>query len=140
MYLVDTNIWIERLLDQEQSAEVGQLLSKIPGDQLLVSDFTLHSIGIILDRLKHRPVLVQFVDDVFLRGGATLVSVQPQAMHQVVATMDRFHLDFDDAYQYVAAEQFGAVIISFDGHFDHTDRGRQAPMDVLASVGRNAEV
>lgn len=26
MYLVDTNIWLERLLDQERSAEVGRFL------------------------------------------------------------------------------------------------------------------
>ncbi len=34
MYLVDTNIWLERLLDQERSAEVGQFLSRIPADRL----------------------------------------------------------------------------------------------------------
>jgi len=68
MYLVDTNIWLERLLDQERSAETGRFLDRIPSDQLLMTDFTLHSIGVILDRLKRREVLVQFVDDVFLAG------------------------------------------------------------------------
>ena len=51
MYLVDTNIWLERLLDQERSAEVGQFLAQTPTGQLMMSDFTLHSIGIILDQL-----------------------------------------------------------------------------------------
>ena len=27
MYLVDTNIWLERLLDQEKSEEVGNFLT-----------------------------------------------------------------------------------------------------------------
>lgn len=54
MYLVDTNVWLERLLDQSRSAEVGQFLGAIPSDQLLMSGFTLHSIGIILDRLGQR--------------------------------------------------------------------------------------
>ena len=75
MYLVDTNIWLERLLDQEQSAEVGQFLTWTPTDRLLMSDFTLHSIGVILDRLGQRAVLSQFVDDVFIQGGVALVSV-----------------------------------------------------------------
>ena len=45
MYLVDTNVWLERLLDQTRSAEVGQFLGAIASDELLMSDFTLHSIG-----------------------------------------------------------------------------------------------
>ena len=124
---------MERLLDQERSAEVGRFLAQITTDRLLMSDFTLHSIGVILSRLGQSAVLLRFVDDVFLHGGVALVSVQPEAMHQVVTTMDRFNLDFDDAYQYVAAGQSGAAIVSLDGHFDRTDQGRQTPADVLSA-------
>jgi predicted nucleic acid-binding protein len=133
MYLVDTNVWLERLLDQARSAEVGQFLVATASDQLLMSDFTLHSIGIILDRLGQRAILPRFIDDLFVEGEVTLVSVPPQAMRYLVATMYRFNLDFDDAYQYVAAEQSSATIVSFDGDFDRTDRGRQAPADALAA-------
>ena len=35
MYLLDTNIWLERLLDQDRADEVRQLLDKVPSDQLL---------------------------------------------------------------------------------------------------------
>jgi predicted nucleic acid-binding protein len=45
VYLLDTNIWLERLLGQAQSATVGQLLARLPTDQMLMSDFTLHSLG-----------------------------------------------------------------------------------------------
>lgn len=131
MYLVDTNIWLERLLDQERSAEVGQFLAQTSTDQLLMTDFALHSIGVILDRLGQRAVLSRFVDDLFVQGGVGLVSVRPAAMHRLVSVMERFDLDFDDAYQYVAAEQADAVIVSFDGDFDRTDRGRQTPAHIL---------
>ena len=134
MYLVDTNVWLERLLDQVRSADVGQFLDEIASDQLLMSDFTLHSIGIILDRLGQRSTLPQFVNDLFVDGQVTLVSVPPQAMQHVVTLMDRFNLDFDDAYQYTAAEQSSAVIVSFDGDFDRTDRGRRLPADILATT------
>ncbi len=30
MYLVDTNVWLERLLDQEKSVEVGEFLLSSP--------------------------------------------------------------------------------------------------------------
>jgi len=131
MYLLDTNIWLERLLDQERSAEVGQFLSRMATGRLLMSDFTLHSIGIVLTRLGRGEVLLRFVDDVFVEGGVTLASVQPEAMHEVVGVMERFSLDFDDAYQYVAAEQAGAVVVSYDEDFDRTVRRRQTPMEVL---------
>ena len=130
MYLVDTNVWLERLLDQVRSAEVGQFLTQIPSDQLLMSDFSLHSIGIILNRLGQRATLPQLADDLFVHGGVTLVSVRPEAIRDLVAVMDRFNLDFDDAYQYVAAKQTDAVIVSFDGDFDRTDRGRRAPAEI----------
>ncbi|MFB3786735.1 MAG: PIN domain-containing protein [bacterium] len=136
MYLVDTNIWLERLLDQERSAEEGQFLSGVAGERLLMTDFTLHSIGIILSRLGRREVLLRFVDDVFVEGGVSLVSVQPEVMHQVVGVMERFGLDFDDAYQYVAAEQAGVVIVSYDEDFDHTVRKRQTPVEVFGGDAR----
>lgn len=59
------------------------------------------------------------------------MSVPPEAMHRVVAVMEQFGLDFDDAYQYVAAERTDATIVSFDGDFDHTGRKRQTPAEIL---------
>jgi hypothetical protein len=52
MYLVDTNIWLERLLEQERSEEVRQFLERISTDHLLITDFSFHSIGVIFHRLK----------------------------------------------------------------------------------------
>ena len=68
-------------------------------------------------------------------GDVTLVSVPPQAMGHLVSQMDQFDLDFDDAYQYIAAEQSSAILVSFDGDFDRTERGRQAPADVRPPSG-----
>jgi len=81
-------------------------------------------------------VFPQFVDDFFLQGGVTLVSVPPESMCLLVEVMDRFNLDFDDAYQYVAAEESRLVIVSFNRDFDRTDRGRQAPSEIVA-LGRS---
>lgn len=134
MYLLDTNIWLERLLGQAQSASVGKLLETMPTDELLMTDFTLHSLGVILNRLGHRAVLSPFVQDVLIDGGVLMVSLPPHAMDRVIATMDNFGLDFDDAYQYIAAEREQAVIVSFDRDFDQTVRGRQTPAQVLAQI------
>lgn len=135
MYLLDTNIWLERLLAQAQSEVVGQLLDAVTTDQLLMSDFTLHSIGVILGRLGEGAVFTQFVQDVLVDGGVVLIGLAPAAMQRVVAVMERYQLDFDDAYQYVVAEEEDAVIVSFDGDFDGTERGRLTPGQVLAREG-----
>ena len=99
MYLLDTNIWLERLLDQSQSATVGELLGRLPLDQILMSDFTLHSLGVILHRWRQHAVFAAFVQDVLFDGEVALISLPAAAMADMVAAMDGFGLDFDDAYQ-----------------------------------------
>jgi hypothetical protein len=49
----------------------------------------------------------------------------------VAESRERLHLDFDDAYQYVAAEKHDLTLISFDADFDRTERGRKTPADIL---------
>jgi predicted nucleic acid-binding protein len=127
MYLVDTNIWLERLLDQEKSAEVGLFLAKMPTNQLIISDFSLHSIGVILDRLDKQTVFSEFVDDVLIRGGVALRGIPPESMRRLVEVIESYNLDFDDAYQYVVAERARATIVSFDKDFEQTPQGRQTP-------------
>lgn len=82
MYLVDTNIWLERLLGQAKSDEVGQFLDQTPPNQLHITDFAFHSIGVILTRLKRKIVLLDFVQDVFVNGAVTLMSLS-QRTHNV---------------------------------------------------------
>jgi uncharacterized protein len=67
-YLVDTNVWLERLLDQEKSEIASRFFNLIPTDKLFVSDFSIHSIGVILSRLKKFEVFEKFIDDIFVNG------------------------------------------------------------------------
>ena len=131
MYLLDTNIWLERMLEQARSEEVRRLLDQVPSDHLLITDFALHSIGVILDRLNRRDEFLGFVRDLFIDGAVALVSLEPGDMERLVAVMDRFGLDFDDAYQYVAAERYEVELVSFDGDFDGTERGRVTPGEII---------
>lgn len=47
MYLADTNIFLEVLLAQDKRKECKNLLEENRG-KLSISDFSLHSIGVIL--------------------------------------------------------------------------------------------
>ena len=74
---------------------------------------------------------LSFVRDAFIDGDISIVRLGPEDMAKVVDVMQKFNLDFDDAYQYVVAERYGFTIVSFDGYFDRTERGRKVPKDLL---------
>jgi predicted nucleic acid-binding protein len=131
MYLVDTNVWLERLLDQTKSEEVGDFLDHIPSERLFITDFAFHSIGVVLSKLNQVEALLGFVQDAFIDGAVGLVHLEPGDTERLVRVIEQSNLDFDDAYQYVAAEEYDLTLVSFDGDFDRTERGRRTPAEVL---------
>jgi hypothetical protein len=131
VFLLDTNIWLERLLGQRQAEVVGELLDTLSTSEMCITDFTLHSIGVICNRLQQRDVFIQFVEDLLIDSDVLVVTVPPKAMKRVVEVMNNSNLDFDDAYQYVAAEREKAIIISFDKDFDKTEQGRWTPIQAI---------
>ncbi len=131
MYLVDTNIWLERLLDQEKSEEVKKFLHTIPSKKLYITDFSFHSIAIILTRLKKSEILKKFIYDLFIEREVFLVHLTPEDILKVIWVMEEFKLDFDDAYQYVASEKHNLILVSFDSDFDKTEKGRKTPVEIL---------
>lgn len=133
MYLVDTNVWLERLLEQERTEDVGNFLNNVSGEHLYITDFTLHSIGVVLHRLNKIDALLKFVEDVFVDGGVTLVHLKPEDTGRLIAIITQFNLDFDDAYQYLAAEKYELRLVSFDGDFDRTGLGRKTPAEVTGN-------
>jgi uncharacterized protein len=130
VYLVDTNIWLERLLDQARSQEVGDFLERIPADCLYVTDFTLHSIGIVLVKLGEGDAFLNFVKDVITDGGVRLAGMVADEMMSVIKASTDYKLDFDDAYQYATAVKFDFEIVSFDADFDRTERKRKSPAEI----------
>jgi predicted nucleic acid-binding protein len=136
MYLVDTNVWLERLLDQEKSEEVGQFLDRIPSEHLAITDFAFHSIGVVLSRLSPTEALLRFVEDVFIAGDVALIRLQPEDMQHLLETMEGFSVDFDDAYQHAAAEKHDLIIASLDSDFDQTELGKKSPAEILAELGQ----
>jgi len=130
MFLLDTNIWLELLLDQDRAGEVRRLLEAEEGRQFALTDFSLYSLGIILTRLKKDSVFSDFVSDALEESGIGLIRLDTEALKQIPVVRRKFRLDFDDAYQYLAAEKYSLTLVSFDSDFDHTERGRKTPVEV----------
>jgi predicted nucleic acid-binding protein len=134
MYLIDTNIWLERLLDQQQAKIVGEFLATVPSEQLAMSDFTFHSIALALTRRQLFTALEHFVQDVFMHGNVGILALSPGDLSSVIKVMAEQQLDYDDAYQYVVADQYTLTLVSFDTDFDHTAHGRQTPVAILQQL------
>lgn len=130
MYLVDTNIILELLLNQDKADEAELFLRNTSPAQLYLSEFTLYSLGIILFRYKKQLVFLQTVQDLLLSGSVQIVRLEANDMQNVIDASQQFNLDFDDAYQYAAAQKYNLIIVSFDSDFDRTVRGRRTPGDI----------
>ena len=120
MYLVDTNVWLERLLDQARSEEVGQFLDRTPPEQIFITDFAFHSLAIVLIRLNRRDALLRFVNDALIDGAIGLLRLEPGDTERVVRVIERFKLDFDDAYHYVC-EMGSSPLLALYGRLEQQD-------------------
>ncbi len=129
--LIDTNIFLEVLLEQARSAEAQVLLAAVEDHEFFVSDFSLHSIGLLLFRRSQFSTFRDFLDDAILGTDAVSVTLTAREMNAVVQSAQDFRLDFDDAYQYALAEKHDLTLISFDKDFDRTSRGRKTPAEIV---------
>jgi predicted nucleic acid-binding protein len=130
VYLVDTNVWLERLLDQTRANEVGHFLDRISSERLFITDFAFHSIGVVMVRLNRKDGLSRFVQDTLIEGAVSLIHLEPGDTQHLLRIIEQFGFDFDDAYQYSAAEKYDLTIVSFDSDFDRTPRGRKTPAEI----------
>ena len=73
---------------------------------------------------------MRFVQDAFMDGAVALVHLKPEDTQRIASVIKQFNLDFDDAYQYVAAEKYHLTLVSFDSDFDRTGRGRKTPVEI----------
>lgn len=109
-----------------------RFLSKVQEGELraFVTDFALHSVGIILTREGKATDL----PDVFTRlsafEGLTILHASIEEHADIAWLARERRLDFDDAYQAYFALQRGVPVVSFDRDFDGKV-ARQEPADYL---------
>lgn len=130
MYLADTNIFLEALLGQEKTPAVQAFLQSVSLDEIFITDLSLHSIGIILFNLKKHELFNLFIEDM-VENGMNIVSLSTGELKGLDEIASDFNLDFDDAYQYMAAKIKDLQLISFDKDFDKTDMKRIVPEEIV---------
>lgn len=131
-YLVDSNVWLELLLEQQRADEVRQFLQIVQPDEIALTKFALYSIGIITCRLNKEYIFATFLSDILEETGIKSISLSLADLRDLLFVMRDQGLDFDDAYQYVAARNNDLILVSFDKDFDTTDMKRKTPAMALA--------
>lgn len=134
-YLVDTNVWLERLLDQDKSEIVSQFLDTIQLDDLFVSDFAIHSIGVILSKYKKLSLFEKFINDLFVNGQIEQLSLNSGDLLGVISNIQKFNLDFDDAYQLSVSQKYDLVIVTFDKDFNTRGIRKNTPEEIIQQLG-----
>ncbi len=114
MYLFDTNIFLEILLFQKNSEKCKKVLSDTK-DGIFISDFSLHSIGVILFRYNRENVFDNFVSDILPK--IDIISLSTRSYENLSEIKKKYNLDFDDAYQYKIAIDNSLTIITMDKDF-----------------------
>jgi predicted nucleic acid-binding protein len=113
-FLFDTNVFLEILLDQEKKETCKALLNEHIGS-IYISDFSLHSIGVILLKQKKAKIFDKFLKD--LLPFSTILSLPKEKYSEISGMSSKYKLDFDDAYQSQIAIEFETGIKTMDKDF-----------------------
>lgn len=152
MYLLDTNIWLWRRFEayteeelrrtqvppgkqpEEVAQEVRDFLGTFTPKEIFITDFSLYSLGIKLIRMKRFDLLNEFIK---LLDETHIVKLKLGDFPRLIDIVQQYELNFNDAYQYVAAEKVEeekgekVFIVSYDADFDRTPKGCLTPQQVL---------
>lgn len=131
MYLLDTNIFLEYILSRSRVGEVRDFFRRADLATLHISDFSLHTIGVIYLREHKTREFLTFVNEDIIASGIHVISLSPDNFSRITEAAEKFHLDFDDAYQYAISEQYDLSIVSFDKDFNRTIKGKVEPKDLF---------
>jgi predicted nucleic acid-binding protein len=132
MYLIDTNVFLEVLLERENYSDCKDFLEKVQNGDVTAYQtvFSLHTIAIILERLLGLDAYKEFLETVLNFEGISFYSTNPQDEVKVCEAAKEQGLDFDDALHYHICKKFDLKLVSLDRDFDKTDIKRVAPGDV----------
>ena len=89
--LIDTNIFLEILLDQSRAEEAKELLRKVDRHDFFISDFALHSVGLLLLRQRKPEVFRSFLSDMISNAGIIQLGLSPLEMEEVIEASRSTH-------------------------------------------------
>lgn len=113
-FIVDTNIFIEILFEQKEGSKCELFLNNHI-EEMSISDFSLHSIGVICLRNKKGELFGKFCADVL--PNIPILSLSRDVYSEIPSFSKKMNLDFDDTYQALIAKEFDLRIATLDSDF-----------------------
>lgn len=99
MFLLDTNVWMQTLLERDTSGAIRELLATVPPRLIFITIYSAHSVGVILGRYGTVEVYRSFVRGALVESGVGIIDIPVPKLSLVVDACRAHRLDFDDAYQ-----------------------------------------
>ncbi|KYC48454.1 MAG: PIN domain protein [Candidatus Methanofastidiosum methylothiophilum] len=115
MYLLDTNILLEILLNQRKAEKCKEFIDHNI-EEVIISDFSLHSIGVILLRYEKEEAFNVFIRDI--APTFKILSLPLSVYTNIYELKREYDLDFDDAYNFKISEFFNLILVTMDKDFD----------------------
>jgi uncharacterized protein len=131
LFLIDSNCWMQILRARPFANEVRAFLQAIPSSRLFVTDFSINSIALNLEYRKQLHDFPAFLEWSTIGTEIAIIRLYADELRDVVRATSQHGLDYDDAYQYVAADLDGLRLVSINKHFDRTPNGRLTPAAAL---------
>ena len=128
--MIDTNIFLEVLLARARKEASKKLLrSLIDGrEKGTVTDFTIHSIIVVMDGLNRLKELRTFLSSLTAYKGLRIYHTNIADEIRAIELTSEAGLDMDDAIQYASALSANAeAIVSLDKHFNGLGIPRKEP-------------
>jgi len=138
--LVDTNIFLEVMLSRSKREECKKLLAMLRDGKAkgIVTDFTVHSIMVLMDRFKKLEELKTFLLSLMAHKGLYVYTTPVADEVNAVESAEESKLDVDDAIQYGTALSVNAdAIVSFDKHFDNLEVQRKEPAQIIEDTANS---
>ncbi len=115
MYLLDTNIFLEILLSQDKKDVCKKFLNDNI-ENIFITDFSLHSIGVITSRNNLVKIFEAFLNDILPK--VQILSLSQNSYIKLPIIISSHNLDFDDSYQFLCAQENNLKIVTMDKDFE----------------------
>ena len=118
-YIVDTNIFLEILLEQEKKEICKNFLESHIGE-ISISDFSLHSIGVILFKYDKVKLFSTFLEDTLDK--LDILTLSKERYQKIIEISEQYKLDFDDSYQFLLSQENEITLATQDNDFKIVDK------------------
>jgi len=77
----------------------------------------------------------KFINDLFINGQIEQLSLNSGDLLVVISNIQKFNLDFDDAYQLSVSQKYDLVIVTFDKDFNTRGIRKNTPEEIIQQLG-----